>query len=202
MRGRIDTAIAARPALAGVKLAVLIVDDGTVLYERDADALYNVASVAKLPTAAAALALLGPHFEYQTHVYAERLRPDGTVDGNLYLRGRGDPSLGTLELAALAREIALAGVRSVRGGIVIDDAYFDQAGSPPHFDEQPKEQAAFRAPVSALAVNFNSFAFVIVPAAGGAGAAEVTIEPPCDYVRVEGQVQTAAGGQTAVIADS
>jgi serine-type D-Ala-D-Ala carboxypeptidase/endopeptidase (penicillin-binding protein 4) len=201
MRGRIDTAIAARPALAGVKLAVLIIDDGTVLYERDADAPYNVASVTKLPTTAAALALLGPHFEYQTHVYAERLQADGTVAGNLYLRGRGDPSLGTLELAALAREVALAGVREVRGGIVIDDSYFDQVGSPPHFEEQPKEQAAFRAPVSAFAVNFNSFTFVLQPARGGAGPAEVTIEPPCDYVRVEGSVQTAAGGQTNVIAD-
>jgi D-alanyl-D-alanine carboxypeptidase/D-alanyl-D-alanine-endopeptidase (penicillin-binding protein 4) len=200
MRQRIDAAIAARPALAAAKLAILIIDDaGDVLYERDADAAYNVASVTKLPTAAAALALLGPHFEYQTHVYAERLQPGGTVDGNLYLRGRGDPSLGTLELAALAREVWLAGVRSVRGGIVIDDGYFDQVGSPPHFDEQPKEQAAFRAPVSALSVNFNSFAFVITPVAGG--PARVIIEPPCDHISVEGQVATAPG-RTNVIADS
>ncbi|HTM21788.1 MAG TPA: D-alanyl-D-alanine carboxypeptidase/D-alanyl-D-alanine-endopeptidase [Kofleriaceae bacterium] len=203
LRQRIDAAIAARPALAPARLAVLITDDaGTVLYERDADRPYNLASVNKLATTAAALALLGPQFEYQTHVYAERLHPDGTVDGNLYLRGRGDPSLGTLELAALAREVWLAGVRSVRGGIVIDDGYFDQVGSPPHFDEQPKEQAAFRAPVSAVSINFNAFAFVVMPDPGGSGPAQVIVDPPCDYVDVQGTVTTVAGGQTNVIADS
>ncbi len=204
LKDRIDAAVATKGALAGAKLAVLIVDldTGEVLYERDANAPYNVASVAKLPTTAAALALLGPQFEYQTHVYADGLRPDGLVEGNLYLRGRGDPSLGTLEMAALARELALAGVRTVRGGIVIDDGYFDGNGSPPHFDEQPREQAAFRAPVSAMSLNFNSFSLVVAPGRTGTGPAEVTIDPPTEYIAVEGQVRTVAAGRTNILAES
>lgn len=204
LRRRIDAAIAARKALTGVRLAVLVVDldDDTVLYQRDADASYTIASVTKVPTTAAALALLGPQFEYQTHVYAEAPRPDGTVDGDLYVRGRGDPGIGTLELAALARDVALSGIRTVKGGIVIDDGYFDQDDSPPHFDEQPKEQAAFRAPVGALSLTFNSFTLVVEPAAAGGGPARVSVDPPADYIDVQGQVQTVASGRSNVLADS
>src|SRR5687767_4199314 len=58
-------------------------------------------------------------------------KTDGTLNGNLYLRGVGDPSMsnrfwkGDTPMAALARQIAQAGIKHVRGNIIGDASAFD-----------------------------------------------------------------------------
>src|SRR5207253_1619830 len=142
---RIDE-ILTRPALAGAKIAVLVADleTGKPLYARNERALLNPASNAKLVTTAAALALLGPEFRFKTALYAEALR-GGEVQGNLYLRGSGDPSLVSEDLWKLVADLWAQGVRRVTGGVAIDDGYFDDVRVGPGF-EQKDEDAPFRAP--------------------------------------------------------
>jgi serine-type D-Ala-D-Ala carboxypeptidase/endopeptidase (penicillin-binding protein 4) len=101
-------------------------------------------------------------------------------------------------MAVLVEDLVLAGVTAVRGGLVIDDSYFDGDIEPPHFDEQPGELASFRAPVSAASLNFNAVAVLVTPARSGAGAATVITDPPTDYVRLSGEVQTVRTGRTRV----
>src|SRR5207249_1803990 len=107
--------ILGRPALAGVHVGVMVaeIDSGRTLYAKNERALYNPASNAKLFTTAAALALLGPEFRFRTALLG--VKQGGEVQGDLVLRGSGDPSLVIEDLWKLATDLAGAGVRRVTG---------------------------------------------------------------------------------------
>lgn len=205
LANHIEALIDERPALAGARIGVLMQDIGgqRVLYERASQEAYNVASNAKIVTIAAALALLGSDFRYRTAVLAEEVDSRGVITGDLYLQSQGDPTLTTAGLEALAGELVAAGVTGVRGDLVVDDSYFDDQVSPPHFDEQPLEQAAFRAPVGAVSLERNSFTILVRPARAGVGPAEVWIEPPSPYLRLaRAQVLTQQSGRHRLLVDS
>src|SRR5690606_1049029 len=130
---------------ARVGIAVRDLATGKLVYARDADGAYNLASNTKIITAAAALAALGPAFTWRTGIYVASFDPTtGKVPGNVFVRGGGNPGLDTGDLDRLAADMARAGIRQVRGRLIIDSSYFDGDDSPPHFDEQPDEQAYFR----------------------------------------------------------
>ncbi len=199
LRERIDALVRGRSALAQARVGIVVRDlrTGETLYQRDPDGAYNLASNTKLFTTAAALALLGPDFTFETTLHAEEVDRKGVIAGDLYVRGRADPSLGTADVIALADDLARAGVTRIRGGLVIDDSYFDAENSPPHFDEQPEEQASFRAPVGAISLNFNRIALEVAPTAAG-HPARVIVDPPNDYVQVVGTIRTVSRGRTRI----
>jgi D-alanyl-D-alanine carboxypeptidase/D-alanyl-D-alanine-endopeptidase (penicillin-binding protein 4) len=174
----LEAALVAHPTLAKAKLGIAIVDlaTGVELFARDPDRGMNLASNTKLLTTFAALSTLGAGFRWRTAIYADKLDDvTGIVDGDLYVRGRGDPSLTDADLRALADDVAARGVREVKGHLAIDATYFDNNTEPPHFAEQPKERAAFRAPVAAFGVDAS--AVTIHVAAEPDGKARVWLEP-------------------------
>lgn len=204
LRRRIDKIIASRQSqLEGGRVGIAITDleTGRTLYTHDADGLYNVASNTKLVTASAALAMLGPDFRYYTALYGLGVDSHGVVKGDLYVRGRGDPSLGTSDLYQLARDLRENGVTAIRGHIVIDTSYFDDHDLPPHYDEKPTDQAPYRAPVGAASLDFNSVAVSLRPAADGRGACQIAVDPPNDYVQVQAAVATVTSGRTRLRID-
>lgn len=177
----LTAAITSRPKLAGAKISVYAVDlaSGAELFSREADHGMNLASNAKLLTSVSALGALGGGFRWRTAVYADDIDDvTGVVKGNLYVRGRGDPTLSLADLRALADDVIARGISSVDGALVVDTTYFDADTEPPHFSEQPKERAAFRAPVAAFGVGRSAFTVIVTPA----GA---RIEPDAgDYLRL------------------
>jgi D-alanyl-D-alanine carboxypeptidase/D-alanyl-D-alanine-endopeptidase (penicillin-binding protein 4) len=186
LAARIDALVASQTLLQTARIGIYVqdMDTGAVLYERDAHGGYSIASVTKVVTMAAALALLGPDFRFRTALLADKVDGSGVVTGDLYLQSRGNPMLSTTDLEELAHWLERAGIQRVRGELVVDTSYFDDQSSPPHFDEQPKEQAAFRAPVGAASLERNSF-MVHVRAARGAGQrAAVWLEPASPYLRL------------------
>ncbi len=195
---RIERAISAHQILKASSIGVMVQDlaSGETLYSKNAHKGFNVASNAKIVTAVAALSLLGPDFRFATTLSAKNVRPDGTIAGDLYVRSQADPTLTTWDLHRLADELAIAGVTSVSGDIVVDETYFDSDRTPPHFDEQPKEQAGFRAPVGATSLNFNTVVVSVTPNPGGTGPAKIIVEPKNDYVIVSSRVLTVASGRT------
>ena len=201
---RIDEILAeAAPYLGPGRVGVYAVDltSGDPLYQHDPDGAYNLASNTKILTTAAALHILGPAFRFRTAVSAPKIEGDAVV-GNLWITGGGDPTLQTTDLRALAADLAARGIKKINGALAVDDTMFDDALLPPHYDSQPKEQAAFRAPVGALNLDYNSIVVVIRPNPGGAGPALVTLDPPGDYATLTGQVQTSATGRTRVRIDT
>ncbi len=201
LTARIETVIAERTLLLyGARIGIAAVDlsTGEEIYARGADQGLNVASNVKLFTASAALALLGPDFSFQTAVYGKAPDETGTIAGDIVLRGRADPALGLADLRALARDLWLSGVRKIRGGVVVDDTYFDGADLPPHFGEKPDDVSAYRAPIGALAVGFNQYTLQIAPPLSGSGPARIAIDPPNAYIKLEGAVETVASGRTRI----
>jgi len=173
---RVTTAIAAQPKLARAKIAVSVVDltTGGELVAHDADRAMSLASTAKLLTSTAALSALGGGFRWRTGVLGAEPDDKGEIAGDLYVKGRGDPMLGTAELRALAAELVARGVRTV-DRLVIDGSYFDDVVDPPHFDDQKTETAGFRAPVASFGVARSTVTVVVVADPGG--AATVTLDP-------------------------
>jgi len=201
----LTAALAAHPRLARAKIAIAITDlaTGKELWAHDADKGMNLASNAKLLTSVAALATLGSGFRWHTAVYAGAFDDKtGKVDGDLYVRGRGDPTLSVADLRALAADVAAHGVRQVDGKLVVDAAYFDTQIEPPHYEEQKSERAGFRAPIASFGVQRSAVEVVVVAEPGA--KATVRLEPDSgDYVRlVKHDVKTATEGHTRIKVDT
>jgi D-alanyl-D-alanine carboxypeptidase/D-alanyl-D-alanine-endopeptidase (penicillin-binding protein 4) len=188
-----------RRALAGVKVGVHVAtSDGTVLFASGDTVGLNTASNTKIVTAAAALARLGPAFQFTTSVWVEGLSSDGTAARMLYLKGGADPLLGLEDVRRLARKVRVAGITKI-GRVVVDDSYFDDDELPPHYDEQPDETASFRAAVSAAGLAFAGYTVHVVARHRGSGPATLTVVPETDYLRlVEGSVTTVRRGRNRV----
>ena len=204
LRERLDAAIAGEATLGKAKISAYVVDvdTGSELFAHAPDQGMNLASNAKLLTSSAALATLGGGFRWRTAVYADDLDDaTGAVAGNLYVRGRGDPTLSPADLRALAADVAARGVRTVEGQLVIDDGYFDRDVEPPHYADQPNERAGFRAPVASFGVARSSIDVIVTPEPGA--AATVRLEPDAgDYVRVtKTEVKTIADKPTHIKID-
>jgi D-alanyl-D-alanine carboxypeptidase/D-alanyl-D-alanine-endopeptidase (penicillin-binding protein 4) len=182
--------------LARARVGVLVVDmaTGARLYEKNPDLGLNPASNIKLVTTAAALALLGPEHRYVTRVYAKKgaLR-GGTIDGDIYLRGGGDPSLVTADLYQLASDLRALGVTKVTGGLVIDNTAYDRDELPPQFD-QKNELAAYRAPGGAMSVNFGTYVVLARPGLAEGDPPIVAVDPPVPSIKIKRNAATTAAG--------
>src|SRR3954468_17683773 len=105
---------------------VLDLQTGQPLFQWRADPAPPAAAGEKLYTTSTALLRLGPDATFDTEALAGiPVTPDGTLDGDVWLRGEGDPTLTTARLDALAREIAGQGVTSVHGDVIGDGTVFD-----------------------------------------------------------------------------
>ena len=155
---------APRYAAATWGVKVVSLDSGRVLFEHNAGKYFVPASNTKLFTAAMALQVLGPELRLRTSLYATaRPGPDGAVDGDLILYGRGDPTLmrpwdgGPYRpdpLEDLARQLQDRGVRTVRGDLVGDDSYFNAPPYGPGWEWEDLGFAYGAAP-SALSLHHN-----------------------------------------------
>ena len=94
LAAELDSAFAS-PAFDRAMWGVVVqsLDNGEVLYRRNAEKLFKPASNLKLVTGAVALVRLGPDFRYRTPVLARGARRGDTLAGDLAVIGRGDPSL-------------------------------------------------------------------------------------------------------------
>jgi D-alanyl-D-alanine carboxypeptidase/D-alanyl-D-alanine-endopeptidase (penicillin-binding protein 4) len=172
---------------ARVTVQVMSLDDGEVVFARDADELLNPASNVKLFTAAAALALLGPEYRFETEFFT----PPDFKDGKakiLYVRGKGDPTITTERLYAMVSDLVHAGLVEVQD-IVLDDTWFDPDREPPGYDQESGDKA-YLAPTGALSLNWNTVGVFLRPGETVGSPAVAEIEPPSEYFTLEGQVRT------------
>ncbi len=180
-------------------VVVQSVDDGQVLYRRNAGRLFKPASNLKIVTGAAALVALGPAFRWRTPVLAAGPVRGDTLDGDLLVAGRGDPSLsqrvagGDDVLAALrpwADSLRAHGVRVVRGRVAGDGSYFPDPvlGEGWMWDDLPFYYAA---PIGALQFNEAVAVLEVTPGAAAGEPAAVRILPALAPLRLFAEVVTA-----------
>jgi serine-type D-Ala-D-Ala carboxypeptidase/endopeptidase (penicillin-binding protein 4) len=127
-------ALARQMALAGASSGALVVDltTGRQLYARRPGIPRMPASVEKLYTSATALLRFGPGATLNTSVLASVAPdPDGTLVGDVYLRGGGDPTFSDTGEAAIATALRAQGLTRVTGAVVGDESFFDAFRGPP-----------------------------------------------------------------------
>jgi D-alanyl-D-alanine carboxypeptidase/D-alanyl-D-alanine-endopeptidase (penicillin-binding protein 4) len=199
LEGHID-AVLAQPFLVGVQASVSVVDlaDDKVLYRRNEEMALNPASNVKVVTTAAALSVLGPEHRWATRLYHRRdALQAGVIEGDLWLRGGGDPQLVTEDLYLLAGDLRARGVRRITGGIVVDASRFDRDELPPGYD-QKDELASYRAPSGASSVNFNTFVVRVQPAATVGAPPHAVIEPPVPGIVLASSATTGEGAHDRI----
>lgn len=156
-----------------------------------ADAPINPASLTKLLTTYAALDLLGPAWTWSTPVWLQGPINDGVLDGNLVIKGSGDPKLVLERLWLMLRKVRELGVRQIRGDIVLDRSSFVvPEQNPADFDGEPLRP--YNVSADALLLNYKTVTLTFTPDPARA-AAFVGVEPPLAGVRVDASVPFSAG---------
>jgi serine-type D-Ala-D-Ala carboxypeptidase/endopeptidase (penicillin-binding protein 4) len=196
-------AILSAPGLADADVGLVVRTlDGETLYSRDSNRRQTPASNTKLVTSVAALDILGPDHRFATTVHIAGGRRGPVVDGDLYLRGTGDPTMLAADYDTLAGQVAAAGVTSVRGDLVADDTWFDSVrlGASWAWDDEP---FSYSAQVSALTASpdtdYDAGSVIVRVAPGAGGTAVVTTEPPTDYVTIVNTAVTGPAGSANTI---
>ena len=179
---------------AGVPLdaVALVVRDASgkdTLVSHNAAKPMNPASVIKLVTTAAALDLLGPAYTFKTEFYVRGELRNGVLDGDLYVKGHGDPKLTYERLWAAIRQLRERGIREVRGDIVFDRTYFAPiVHDPAKFDG--KALRAYNVGPDALMFNYKAVTYSFVPQDG---SVSISAEPAIPSVEVASRIRLVNG---------
>jgi D-alanyl-D-alanine carboxypeptidase/D-alanyl-D-alanine-endopeptidase (penicillin-binding protein 4) len=200
----IDSSVT-QPRFRSAQWGILIVDAerGDTLYSRNAGKLFMPASNQKLLTAAVALDILGPSYRYATHFAAAGVIRDGVLQGDLLVRGSGDPSISDamqgdamLPLRAMAESLVARGVRRIGGRLTSSGDVFP---APSYGFGWSWDDLDFPYSAGVDELMFNEgFARVRIRAGGQPDApVSATVAPARDYPRLRILARTAAPGDTA-----
>jgi D-alanyl-D-alanine carboxypeptidase/D-alanyl-D-alanine-endopeptidase (penicillin-binding protein 4) len=181
-------------------IQIVDVETGEVVGERNPHTPLAPASNMKLFTTAAALDLLHPDFEVKTTVYVRgNADPTGTLDGDVKIIGRGDPTIGgrfhdnhaTEVVDEWATDLKRAGVKTIRGNLIFEYGYMDAEYIHPTW---PVDQLVnwYEAPVSAFSMQEGCVQVRVLPSKAGK-ACTVQLEPPTSYIDVQSTCVTGRG---------
>ncbi len=180
-------------AMAGV--SIRHADSGEVVYERNAHLRLTPASNTKLFTGAAALETLGPEYVFTTELWTDGDMDDGTLNGNLYLRGKGDPTLTAKDLASMAAFLREQGIKEIRGDVIADDTWYDNIRLSDGI-QWSQESEYYAAQVSALTVSpdqdydAGTVLIRVSPANKEGQPATIEVTPDNVYVEIVNRTKT------------
>lgn len=172
-----------------IAIVVQSVNGTTPLLAHNAEQAMNPASVMKLLTTYAALDLLGPAYTWKTEALSEATPQNGQLNGNLFLRGGGDPKFFIEHFWTLLRQLRMRGIQDIRGDLILDRSLFSVTDiDPATFDGKPLRP--YNIGPDALLVNFRSLRFKLTPENG---RLQLQQETPSDGLLVENKLQLTDG---------
>ncbi|WP_318614429.1 D-alanyl-D-alanine carboxypeptidase/D-alanyl-D-alanine-endopeptidase [Sporosarcina sp. YIM B06819] len=179
-------------------VAVRKASTGEMVYQSNADKAITPASTLKILTAAAALETLGENYRFATEVLTNGELSKGTLTGNLYLRGKGDPTLVKADFDHFAMQLSKQGVKKVSGNLIGDDTWFDAIRLSPSIDKMD-ESYYYAAQVSALTASPNTdydagTVIVVSKPTTNGKASKVTLTPETAVVQVVNRSKTVPKG--------
>src|SRR2546430_4196175 len=207
-----------QPPFSRANWGVYVVDDGKVLFARNADRFYVPESNTKLVVSAAATVLLPADYRVTTSVYANGRVDNGVLYGDLVLYGRGDPtwsercfSVDSLApgacdsaftaVAAIADSIRARGLKRVTGKLVGDGSYFEPVLVHPGWNAWDLNWW-YAAPVSGLGFHDNSVDFHIAPGAAVDQPPTITWSPELGLFTFENRARTVPADSSTTIGDN
>lgn len=152
----VDSILSAANLSGTVGFVVADAKTGAILEAHNPNTALPPASVNKALTTLFAIGSLGGGYRFETRLVATGPIANGRLDGDLILMGGGDPTLGTNDIARMARDLRATGVTSVSGAFRVYDGALPwithvDAGQPDHVGYNPS--------VSGLNLNFNRVHF-------------------------------------------
>lgn len=163
---------------------------GEIIAQHNADTAMNPASVMKLVTGYAALKTLGENYRWRTQWTARAPIVNGTLDGNLFWRGSGDPVLDQKDIIAMQRQLQQKGIRRIAGNVVLDRSVWNTQTTADGFEDD--EDRAFAVPPDP---HMLSYKVLWIDAYRNAdGGMNLSLNPPLVNVPVRENVRTGTGG--------
>lgn len=182
--------------LESVAVVVQPIEGGPPLISHNAAKAMNPASVMKLVTTYAALEALTPAYRWKTEVYRNGSLNQGVLDGDLIIKGSGDPALNAAEFWRLLQQVQQQGIRQIRGNLILDlSVYAPEVGQRQVLDDEPWR--AYNANPSALLLNGRntSFRFSVVSSANKP-AVQISQEFELTNIRIINTMRTRKGACT------
>lgn len=165
--------LAQHPALKNAQYSVYAKHEGGEdIISVNPKARLTPASILKLYTTAAALDILGADYTFDTKIYCDGQKGDSVIDGNVFIQGGGDPTLGSYRLPlnpdfdtlldGWTGVLKLAGVEKIKGGICADNTLFGGVVLPWRTTYRNIGNY-FAAPADALSIRDNSYEIYFEP---------------------------------------
>jgi len=148
------------------------------------------ASTMKLVTTWSGLSMLGPDYRWKTSAYTDgEVDASGTLHGNLYIKGTGDPKLVPEELIDLVQKIRATGIVRIEGALVLDKSEFDVSTRDlPSFDGD--ESAPYNVGPDPLMYAFKSVSFTFSPSREGVS---IDVVPPVAQWQIDNRIHERGG---------
>ncbi|MCX7610534.1 MAG: D-alanyl-D-alanine carboxypeptidase [Ignavibacterium sp.] len=144
-------------APSDTKAAILIYNplNQDTIYKQNIWEQMVPASVTKLFTTAVALQLLGKDFKVKTKLLTDDFNiKDGIINGNIYLKGYGNPIFSRFDLENFAQRLVDLGIKKIEGDVIGDESYFDNIYQREDWIEEEKANVPLP-PISALILDRN-----------------------------------------------
>ena len=196
-------------ALRRTRVGIRVVEarTGRLFFEKRGTVLMDPASNQKVLATTTALMRLGADWRFRTELTGAVPDTEGVVPGDLYLRGSGDPTVTSADLAAMATALAQRGVRRVDGAIVADPrrlgsdqaaADDDDAGEGDASSDDTGEAPRAVSPRAPLVVNHGLMSIRVRPGASADWPAEVSTAPSGESFVIKNSARTKVSGRTRV----
>ncbi|WP_425283890.1 D-alanyl-D-alanine carboxypeptidase/D-alanyl-D-alanine endopeptidase [Lentibacillus halodurans] len=201
MAENLENFIKNEPKLQSALTGISIRDasTGEKIYSHLGDIRLRPASNMKLLTAAAALSALGEDYTFSTELLTDGSVKGNQLNGDLVLKGKGDPTLLPKDFDTFAKQIKDSGIDEVKGDIIADDTWYDDMRLSPDLVWRD-EQWYYGAQISALTAapdedyDAGTVTIEVIPGEAGEKPA-VMVTPDTSYMQVKNNAATIAGDE-------